>query len=692
MTHVNTPAAGHAISMSNAAAAGRIEEDYASSAPYQHAIEIVRNALQQPGTSHVTLDIVALPGTGALKRIIANNGPHMPKELLEQYMSTIGEGEGDLWRLDNTLGNRHAGARTSVLPFTDVGILSWDASAAPDGLFMKLYKDPIARDYRYTSVTTPDPALLALLTKCPGVQASGHGVGFIYLGRDEHVDGPFMDPNPSKGESETGISDALRDRVFAAVRSDGGSVTLTVNTPMPDRGGTLGGRKLTGVSGKEYRLDGRVIKGHADWVRKPCESGTVDIDPALGVKAHWTLLPYETDPVSRHLPFGGKGHIVARYKNESMVLAAPGGDYPELSRGMRLFGVQLADVFNRLSLVIEGPSDPGADPANPRLHLHQDPSRSRVIMSNGKDLPLEEWGTAFIEKMPAAIAAANKDARERIGGRGRIKLSSADRLRARLHSRLKLSIPSRRRKAGTGVLGPSGAPGTDYLDGLVGVKATVPTGEASDTGVPGTRARSQKPRKSKKKRTKRTGRVTPTGNISTRRMTRAPEGATEVQPRLTPVPQPVPIPEREWLAQSFDPDAFASWDHGSNVVFFNLGHPLYHSQVAYFSGEWLDSNPKLRGRVTADDVKTAVHESYQDDTVARILHYVSWYGLPRAKAALSDQNLTIAAHGFENVGEKIERRLRTAATHGVVKVGLTSPARPAAGASAPPTAAPPSIV
>jgi len=688
MTNVNAPAAGHAISMSNAAAAGRIEEDYASSAAYQHAIEIVRNALQQPGTSQVTLDIVALPGTGALKRMIANNGPHMPKDVMERYMTTIGEGDGALWRLDNTLGNRHAGARTSVLPFTDVGILSWDAGAAPDGLYMRLYKDPIARDYRYTSVTTPDPALLALLTKCPGVLTSGHGVGFIYLGRDEHIDGPFMDSNPSKGETETGISDALRDRIFAAARSDGASVTLTVNTPMPDRGNALGGRKLTGVSGKEYRLDGRVIKGHDDWVRKPCESGTVDIDPVLGVKAHWTLLPYKTDPVSRHLPFGGKGHILVRYKNESMVLAAPGGDYPELSRVMRFFGVQLADVYSRLSLVIEGPTDPGVDPANPQLHLHQDPSRSRVMMSNGKDLPLEAWGTSFIEKMPAAIATANKEARERIGSRGRIKLSTADRLRARLDSRLKLSIPSRRRKAGTGVLGPSGKPGTDYLDGLVGVKTFVVTGIVSDTGEPGIRARGRKPRKSKRKGVKRQARIMPTGNISTRRMTPASEGATEVQPRRAPVPQPVPISESDWLSQEFNPEAFAVWDHAAGCVYFNLGHPIYHSQVAYFTGEWLDHNPKLRGRVTADDVSTAVHESYEEDTIGRILHYVARHGLTRAKTDLSDLNLTIAAHGFENVEEKIERHLRTAASRGVVKVGVASPARPTAGVSATTTATP----
>jgi hypothetical protein len=359
-----------------------------------------------------------------------------------------------------------------------------------------------------------------------------------------------------------------------------------------------------------------------------------------------------------------------RYKNESMVLAASGGDYPELSRIMRLFGVQLADVYNRLSLVIEGPTDPGAKSANPRIHLHQDPSRSRVIMSNGKDLPLEEWGTAFIEKMPAAIAAANKDARERIGSRRGIKLSTGNRLRARLESRLKLSIASRRRKAGTGVLGPSGLPGIDYPNGLVGIKTYLPSGPSDAAGEPGKvingKRRPKRP-KPKNSKAKRRATVKPKDASTARHMQPASEGATEVLPRPAPIPEPVPMTERDWLAQGFDRELFASWDSAAGCVYFNLGHTIYHAQLSYFTGEWLDRYPKLRRRLTNEDVATVVRESYWEDTIGRILHYVGVYGLARAKDDLSDKNLTIAAHGFENVQEKIEERLRTAASRGVVK-------------------------
>jgi hypothetical protein len=57
-------------------------------------------------------------------------------------------------------------------------------------------------------------------------------------------------------------------------------------------------------------------------------------------------------------------------------------------------------------------------------------------------------------------------------------------------------------------------------------------------------------------------------------MTPGSEGATEVRPRRAPVPQPVPISETDWLAQEFNPEAFAVWDHAAGCVYFNLGRPF----------------------------------------------------------------------------------------------------------------------
>jgi hypothetical protein len=666
---------GHAIGMSNAAAAARIEEDYAGSRPYQHSIEIARNAAQQRGTTSVYIDIVQMPGTGALKRGFFNNGPSMTEDELNRYMTTIGEGTGDLWRLDNTLGNRHAGARSAVLPWTDLMVLSYDGANLPGGLMMKLYKNPANNQYEYTPPATPAPELLALLSDRPEVRAAGHGVAFIYLGRDEAADGPFCDPNPNKGETDNGIADALRDRIFAPVGAEGQPINITVNTPMPTTAGDKGGgRRLVGASGRKYRLDGRVIRGHAEWCSRPVETGRVVVDDALGVTATWALLPATAVADSRHLPYGGKGHVVVRYKNESMVLAAPGGSFPELPRAMRLWGVQLADVYNRLSIVIEGPTDPGPDPDNPRLHLHQDPTRSKMIMSNGADLPIEQWGATFIDRMPKAVADANKAARQGVGPGGKITLSTADRLKARLASRINAFAQSRRRKAGTGILGPSGTAGTDYPDGEITTTVALPEGAPSPTGAPGMTRGGTTTRRSKRKGKKpmRPARVTSTSVSTTKQRTPGSEAATEVRPQQAPVPEPVPMPAVNWKKQGLDEDHFASWHAASGCVYFNLDHPIFRTQFQYFSGEWLSLHANYRRKVLDEDVLHAVHEAYFEDTIARVMSYVGEHGLAKATTDLTDLALTIGAHGFENVQAKIEDRIRAAAGRGVVSSGVAA--------------------
>ena len=55
------------ITMNPASVASRIEEDYASGAPYQWEIEALRNSMQKPGTTH------AAPIEGALR--LGGNDP-----------------------------------------------------------------------------------------------------------------------------------------------------------------------------------------------------------------------------------------------------------------------------------------------------------------------------------------------------------------------------------------------------------------------------------------------------------------------------------------------------------------------------------------------------------------------------------------------------------------------------------------
>jgi hypothetical protein len=272
--------------------------------------------------------------------------------------------------------------------------------------------------------------------------------------------------------------------------------------------------------------------------------------------------------------------------------------------------------------------------------------------------------------MPQAIAEANKAARERVSRGNKISLTTADRLKARLQSRITATIQSRRRKAGTGVLGHSGAPGTDYLDGMINTSETLPSGDPSPTGEQGvtpggiTRCRSKRTKKGAKRPAPR---ITATSTSSTHRRTPGSEKATEVQPRPAPVPEPAPLKEADWIKQEFDPSNFASWDAASGVVYFNMGHPILCNQNAYFTGEWLERNANYRRRVQAEDVRDAILQAYEEDTIGRIMHVVAERGLAKAKEQLTDEVLTIGAHGFENVEAKIEESIRKSAGRGVIE-------------------------
>ena len=139
-----------------------------------------------------------------------------------------------------------------------------------------------------------------------------------------------------------------------------------------------------------------------------------------------------------------------------------------------------------------------------------------------------------------------------------------------------------------------------------------------------------------------------------------------MQPRPAPVPEPAPVSEAQWIAQEFDPSDFAHWDPTSGVVYFNLGHPIMRDQYAFFTGEWLEQNPRHRRRVQAEEIRNVVFEAYAEDTIGRIMHYAADRGVAEAEAQLSDSVLTVGAYGFENVQAKIEELIGKAAGRGVV--------------------------
>ena len=127
-----------------------LEEGYANGSTYQWALELWRNFWQAVGRSESTsatapiqrFDMLNVHG-GALKRVVWNTGPYMPEGDLRKYMLTLGQGGGDTWSLDNPLGDRHAGARESLLPWNPAGVvvLSYHPVDQPEGAMVWLRRD-----------------------------------------------------------------------------------------------------------------------------------------------------------------------------------------------------------------------------------------------------------------------------------------------------------------------------------------------------------------------------------------------------------------------------------------------------------------------------------------------------------------------------------------------------------------------
>jgi hypothetical protein len=86
---------------------------------------------------------------------------------------------------------------------------------------------------------------------------------------------------------------------------------------------------------------------------------------------------------------------------------------------------------------------------------------------------------------------------------------------------------------------------------------------------------------------------------------------------------------------------------------------LLHRRVA---GAEHQVPPQLQ----AEDVRDAVYNAYFEDTIGRIMHYVADRGVSEAKKQLTDNVLTVGAHGFENVQAKIEQSIRKSAGRGIV--------------------------
>ncbi len=298
-----------------------LEEGYANGSTYQWALELWRNFWQAVGRAESTsatapiqrFDMLNVHG-GALKRVVWNTGPHMPEADLKKYMLTLGQGGGDTWSLDNPLGDRHAGARESLLPWNPAGVvvLSYHPTEQPEGAMVWLQRDDDNGVFGALLLPTDTETALGdvemglvvplgvdqfgfdwrdILRQTAssgrndgGMQRNG-GVAFVLLGTDRNVDDldgvDCSEYTSTRGRSETptGLATFLLDKI-ADTTDTSVSVVYQVGA---------GADRLNrpDSNGKVHAFDSRNIYGLAGWTTKAAEGDTsVRISPCSQVPSH----------------------------------------------------------------------------------------------------------------------------------------------------------------------------------------------------------------------------------------------------------------------------------------------------------------------------------------------------------------------------------------------------------------------
>ena len=357
-----------------------VERAYRESGPHQYLRELVVNS-REAGATRIEIMPACTGGdprasvdelrTGVQRLVVADNGRGMDPDDLLDYLNNIG-GSGKI------VGGEHEnfgiGAKTSLLPWNHAGmvVMSWTTSN-PEGAMVQLFRcprtgmygakkfdtvdgfDDVVRPLPEFAVFRPVWVVHGTVVLCLG----NTGVEHTYLGKDED-------------ESGSSIETCLNKRFWVIPTL----VDLCVYTEEPDRWIR---RKVTGSA---Y---------HAEITLKDSSllsKGTVVLTDRTEID--WYLRTGDTG-----------GYIAAVYKEEIYDTNRHAGRY-------RLFGVSPAQVRKNLTLIARPPISDGRSgvyPDNARNSL-----KIRGTKQVGGQLPWEEWGQEFSDRLPEEIDDAVRKA------------------------------------------------------------------------------------------------------------------------------------------------------------------------------------------------------------------------------------------------------------------------------------------
>jgi hypothetical protein len=448
----------------------------------------------------------------------------------------------------------------------------------------------------------------------------------VLLGSDrtaddiDGVDASTYASTRNRSETPTGLATFLLDKI---------ADTTDTNVSVVYRVGAEADRLNRPDSrGQIHAFDSRNVYGLSGWTTRggrggheredlAVETGDVPlrIDDEIVGHARWTLLP-EGAPTNNMMPFRGRGHVVARYRDELMFRPNHGSAPKQLAP----WGVIVPEVAARTRILIE------LNQTGPGWHVIQNPARSDLRAADGGTIPWEGFYDQFNDALPD-LAAPIWLEMSRIRAAQPRNLDAERRLLSKLRRRIERTDREPEDMAAVDGSGP-GSSGA---------------GEPADAGTAQERDRSPNPWPAPTPRRRRPG-----------------------------LPIPEWISPEQWTSDfDYDEKRFAVVVRSGNEILirYNLGHDIYVSQLEWFIDECSKSRSGRLRRLPRSEIAEAIKEAYHLDSAPRYL-----WGMrmdPNFREILdrplSDPAapcvMTVGAGGFNNVDQAIQADLEARA-HG----------------------------
>lgn len=384
--------------------AGRlIRTNYASTGPYQWAREVWKNADEAGATKmHFGIEWQGVETQGLYRRYVADNGSGMDGDELEYFFSRFGESSKDVGGLNQNLG---IGAKLCLMPWNPrgVAVVSWKDGEA-NMIFIRESEDGDGFGLRTWEALDENGELILTNVVEPYVDSElgvdfaevgpdwlrdEGGTVFLLFGSDEQPDSILGDPTRPENKLK-GLAQYLNTRVWYFNGTEVSVEEFTTDD-----------RDLWPRSYAEAKQSVSDDELKRRWQERRFLRGSKYFAEAQGTRATVTegARPMEDGSVIQwylrsEKPSGGEGYsppvsyIAFMYRGELYDVRTHHGY-------MRSFGIFDANVYSRLTIVIELPENDT---------LSTTPDRKSLIWADGQTLELNPWSDAFRDSLPDEIA------------------------------------------------------------------------------------------------------------------------------------------------------------------------------------------------------------------------------------------------------------------------------------------------